>query len=101
MEQLNEAVTLRERLSIWVKIYNIREKGDKIDEKVCTSSTGRYSWRFAPIEGVLNGDEESTDALLNGIMGFSYEGKDEDGNNVNVTLSASFLTETPYVTAAE
>ena len=76
----------------------------------------------APLEGVLNGDEKSTKAFLNGIMGFSYTGKDKDGNDVNITLFANsmterghqrdeyafisntlfaaFLTETPYVTAA-
>ena len=76
----------------------------------------------APLEGVFHGDDESTDAFLNGIMGFSYEGKDKDGKDVNITLFAnsmtesghqrdeyafisnalfaSFLTETPYVTAA-
>lgn len=76
----------------------------------------------APLEGVFHGDDESTDAFLNGIMGFSYEGKDKDGNDVNITLFAnsltesghqrdeyafisnalfsSFLTQTPYVTAA-
>ena len=75
-----------------------------------------------PLEGVLYGDDESTDAFLNGIMGFSYEGRDKDGNDVNITLFAnsmtesghqrdeyafisnalfaSFLTETPYVTGA-
>ena len=74
----------------------------------------------APLEGVLNGDEEGTKTFLDGIMGFSYEGKDKDGDNVNITLFAnsmtesghqrdeyafisnalfaSFLTETPYVT---
>ena len=72
------------------------------------------------MEGVFHGNDESTDAFLNGIMGFSYEGK--DGNDVNITLFAnsmtesghqrdelafisnalfaSFLTEPPYVTAA-
>ena len=76
----------------------------------------------SPLEGVLNGDEESTKAFLNGIMGFSYAGKDKDGNDVNITLFAnsmterghqrdeyafisnalfaSFLTETPYVTGS-
>ena len=76
----------------------------------------------APLEGFLNGDEESRNAFLNGIMGFSYEGSDKDGNEVNITLFAntmterghqrdeyafisnalfaSFLTETPYVSAA-
>ncbi len=75
----------------------------------------------APLEGFLNGDEESRNAYLNGIMGFSYEGSDKDGNDVNITLFAnslterghtrdeyafisnalfaSFLTETPYISA--
>ena len=75
-----------------------------------------------PIEGVFAGDEEGTNAFLNGIMGFSYEGKDKSGNDVNITLFAnsmtenghqrdeyafisnalfaSFLTEAPYVSAA-
>ena len=35
----------------------------------------------APLEGVFHGDDESTDAFLNGIMGFSYEGKDKDGKD--------------------
>ena len=76
----------------------------------------------APLEGVFLGENESTDAFLNGIMGFSYEGKDKDGNDVKITLFAnsltesghqrdeyafisnalfaSFLTETPYAAAA-
>ena len=74
----------------------------------------------APLEGNLTGDEESMNAFLNGIMGFSYAGKDIAGNDVNITLFANsmtegghqrdeyafisnalfsaFLTETPYVT---
>ena len=74
-----------------------------------------------PLEGVFYGDEESMKDFLNGIMGFSYEGKDKDGNDVNITLFANsmtewghqrdeyafisnalfaaFLTETPYMTA--
>ena len=77
----------------------------------------------APLEGLLNGDEESRKAFLSGIMGFSYAGKAADGNDVNITLFAnsmterihqrdeyafisnailsSFLTETAYVTAAK
>jgi hypothetical protein len=76
----------------------------------------------APLEGIFYGEDENTKAFLNGIMGFSYEGKDKDGNDVNITLFAnsmtesghqrdeyafisnalfaSFLTQTPYVTAA-
>lgn len=72
----------------------------------------------APLEGHLTDSEEKTNAFLNGIMGFSYTGKDKDGNDVNITffansmtnmahqrdeyafisnaLFASFLTETPY-----
>ena len=77
----------------------------------------------APLSGVFHGDEESINAYLNGIMGFSYTGKDASGSDVNITLFANsmtegahqrdeyafisnalfsdFLTETPYVTAAE
>ena len=77
----------------------------------------------APLEGLFMGDEESLNAFLNGIMGFSYVGKDMDGNDVNITLFAdsmtegghqrdeyafisnvlfsSFLTDTFYVTAAD
>ena len=47
----------------------------------------------APLEGFLNGDEESTSAFLNGIMGFSYAGRDKDGNDVNITLFANSMTE--------
>ena len=47
----------------------------------------------APLEGLLNGDEESRNAFLSGIMGFSYEGKDKAGNDVNITLFADTLTE--------
>ena len=76
-----------------------------------------------PLSGVFHGDEESINAYLNGIMGFSYTGKDASGSDVNITLFANsmtegghqrdeyafisnalfsdFLTETPYVTAAE
>ena len=76
----------------------------------------------APLEGLFNVDEENRNAFLNGIMGFSYAGKDKDGNNVNITLFANsmtegahqrdeyafisnalfsaFLTVTPYVTTA-
>ena len=46
-----------------------------------------------PLEGLFNGDEESTNAFLNGIMGFSYAGKDMAGNNVNITLFANSMTE--------
>jgi hypothetical protein len=46
-----------------------------------------------PLEGLLNGDEESRNAFLSGIMGFSYEGKDKAGNDVNITLFADTLTE--------
>ena len=50
----------------------------------------------APLEGFLNGDETSTSAFLNGIMGFSYNGADKDGNNVNITLFANSLTESGH-----
>ena len=45
-----------------------------------------------PLEGFLNGDPQSRDAFLNGIMGFSYAGKDKAGNVVNLTLFANSLT---------
>jgi hypothetical protein len=45
------------------------------------------------LEGVFYGDEESRNPFLNGIMGFSYEGKDKDGNDVNITLFANSMTE--------
>ena len=47
----------------------------------------------APLEGFLNGDEESRNTFLNGIMGFSYEGPDKDGHKVNITLFANTMTE--------
>ena len=50
----------------------------------------------APLEGVFHGDDESTDAFLNGIMGFSYEGKDKDGKDVNITLFANSMTESGH-----
>ena len=75
-----------------------------------------------PLQGILSGDEESNNAFLNGIMGFSYAGKDMNDNDVNITLFtntmtegghqrdeyafisnalfSAFLTETPYVTTA-
>ena len=49
-----------------------------------------------PLEGVFYGEDERTDAFLNGIMGFSYEGKDKDGNDVNVTLFANSMTESGH-----
>ena len=49
-----------------------------------------------PLEGVFHGDDESTDAFLNGSMGFSYEGKDQDGNDVNITLFANSMTESGH-----
>ena len=49
-----------------------------------------------PLEGVFYGEDESTDAFLNGIMGFSYEGKDKDGNDVNITLFANSMTESGH-----
>ena len=45
-----------------------------------------------PLEGFLNGDPQSRDAFLNGIMGFSYAGKDKAGNDVSLTLFANSLT---------
>ena len=46
----------------------------------------------APLEGFLNGDEDSYNAFLNGIQAFSYQGKDKNGNDVNITLFANSLT---------
>ena len=45
-----------------------------------------------PLEGFLNGDPQSRDAFLNGIMGLSYTGKDKAGNDVSLTLFANSLT---------
>ncbi|MBQ9046058.1 MAG: S-layer homology domain-containing protein [Oscillospiraceae bacterium] len=42
------------------------------------------------MEGFLRGN---LDAFFNGIQGFSYEGPDKNGNNVNVTLFANSLTQ--------
>ncbi|MDO4516171.1 MAG: M14 family metallopeptidase [Bacillota bacterium] len=46
----------------------------------------------APMEGFLNGDDASLKAFLSGVKGFSYEGKDMKGNDVNLTLFANSLT---------
>ncbi len=46
----------------------------------------------APLEGFLNGSEESLQAFLGGVKGFSYVGPDKNGNEVNVTLFANTLT---------
>ena len=45
-----------------------------------------------PMEGFLNGDDASLKAFLGGVKGFSYEGKDVNGNDVNLTLFANSLT---------
>ena len=45
-----------------------------------------------PMEGFMNGDEDSYQAFLNGIMGFSYEGSDMNGIDVNITLFANSMT---------
>ena len=45
-----------------------------------------------PLEGFLNGDEASYKAFLNGIQGFSYQGKDNNGNDIDITLFANSLT---------
>ena len=50
----------------------------------------------APLEGIFHGEDESTKAFLNGIMGFSYEGKDKDGKDVNITLFANSMTESGH-----
>ena len=47
----------------------------------------------APLEGIIHDEEENINAFLNGIMGFSYEGPDKDGNDINVTIFASAITE--------
>ena len=47
----------------------------------------------APLEGHLTDSEEKTNDFLNGIMGFSYAGKDKDGNDVNITLFANSMTD--------
>ncbi len=43
-----------------------------------------------PLEGFLRGD---VSAFLKGVQGFSYEGKDKNGNDVNITLFANTLTQ--------
>ena len=40
----------------------------------------------------MNGDDDSYNAFINGIMGFSYEGPDMNGNEINITLFANSLT---------
>lgn len=47
----------------------------------------------APIEGYFSDDEENVNAFLDGIMGFSYEGPDKDGNEINATIFANSMTE--------
>ena len=37
--------------------------------------------------------DKSRNAFLNGIMGFSYTGRDKAGNDVNITLFANSLTQ--------
>jgi len=41
-------------------------------------------------------EDENTKNFMNGIMGFSYEGKDKDGNDVNITLFANSMTESGH-----
>ena len=50
----------------------------------------------ATLEGIFQGEDESMKAFLNGIMGFSYEGKDKDGHDVNITLFANSMTESGH-----
>ena len=50
----------------------------------------------APLEGIFYGEDEKTKDFLNGIMGFSYEGKDNDGNDVNITLFANSMTDSGH-----
>ena len=45
-----------------------------------------------PMEGFMNGDDDSYNAFINGIMGFSYEGPDMNGNEINITLFANSMT---------
>lgn len=45
-----------------------------------------------PLEGFLNGNEASLNAFLGGVKGFSYEGPDKNGNNINITVFANTLT---------
>ena len=106
---------IEEPSTTYMKLTGFTEEGKAKLEQQRDSSRD-------PLEGVFHGEDESTDAFLNGIMGFSYEGKDKDGNEVNITLFAnsmtesghqrdeyafisnalfaSFLTDTPYVTTA-
>ncbi len=46
----------------------------------------------APLEGFMNGDETSCQAFLDGIQGFSYQGKAKDGSEIDVTVFANTLT---------
>jgi len=45
-----------------------------------------------PLEGFLNGSEESLNAFLGGIKGFAYEGPDMNGNQIDIALFANTLT---------
>ena len=45
-----------------------------------------------PMEGFLNGDEESLNAFLGGVKAFAYEGADKNGNEINITVFANTLT---------
>jgi hypothetical protein len=49
-----------------------------------------------PLAGILYGEDETTKEYLNGIMGFSYKGKDKDGNDVNITLFANSMTDSSH-----
>ena len=54
---------------------------------VLVQGTGEY-----PMEGFLNGSEDSFNAFLSGIKGFAYTGKDMNGNDIDIALFANTLT---------
>ena len=58
-----------------------------VGSKILVQGDGTY-----PMEGFLNGDDASLKAFLKGVKGFSYEGQDMNGNDVNITLFANSLT---------
>lgn len=58
-----------------------------VGAKILVQGDGAY-----PMEGFLNGDETSLNAFLSGVKGISYQGKDVNGNDVDLTLFANTLT---------
>ena len=58
-----------------------------VGAQVLVQGTGEY-----PMEGFLNGDNDSLKAFLNGVKMFSYQGADMNGNEINMVLSANTLT---------